>query len=187
MVNSKALNSLQQQELLLVLQARFEKNMARHKNADWANVVVKIQAEPTRFWSLNEMERTGGEPDLVGANKKTGEYIFYDCSPESPQGRRSLCYDLDAWQARKEHKPNNNALDVAAEMGVEILSEEQYRELQKTGPFDTKTSSWIKTPGDIRKLGGALFGDFRFGHVFIYHNGAESFYASRGFRACLRV
>jgi len=177
------------EELLKSLKARFEKNLNRHKGCQWAKVQAKLDPAKAgeKLWSLNEMERTGGEPDVVGQDKKTGEYIFYDCCAESPQGRRSVCYDREALASRKEHKPKNNALDMAAAMGIELLSEEQYRELQKLGKFDTKTSSWIKTPAEIRKLGGALFADFRYSHVFVYHNGAESYYAARGFRGSLRV
>jgi hypothetical protein len=183
----KELSPEQRQELLRVLKTRFEKNMNRHKGLDWTEVQAKLDANPEKLWSLGEMERTGGDPDVVGRDKKTGEYIFYDCSPESPRGRRSVCYDREAWESRKEHKPKDSALEMAADMGIEILTEEQYRDLQKLGKFDTKTSSWIKTPSDIRKLGGAIFADFRFGHVFVYHNGAESYYAARGFRSSLRV
>jgi hypothetical protein len=174
-------------ELLSELQDRFEENMDRHKGLEWANVRAKLEADTGKLWSLSEMERTGGEPDVVGFDKNTGEYIFYDCSAESPGGRRSICYDREALEARKAHKPENTALDMAAAMGIEILTEEQYRELQKLGNFDAKTSSWVKTPVDIRKLGGALFCDFRFGTVFVYHNGADSYYAARGFRGSLRV
>jgi hypothetical protein len=174
-------------ELLGVLKARFEKNMNRHKGVKWESVLAKLEANTVKLWSLHEMERTGGEPDVVGHDKKTGEYIFFDCSAESPVGRRSVCYDHEALQSRKEHKPKNSALGLAAEIGIEILTEEQYRELQKIGKFDTKTSSWIKTPAEIRKLGGAIFADFRYGQVFVYHNGAESYYAARGFRGSLRV
>lgn len=177
----------QREEFLSVLQARFEKNMNRHQGLAWANVQAKLEAHPEKLWSLNEMESTGGEPDVVGFDKKTGEYIFYDCSAESPTGRRSLCYDRAALEARKEHKPKNNAMDMAAEIGIELLSEEQYRELQTLGNFDTKTSSWVKTPAEIRKLGGALFCDRRYDKVFTYHNGAESYYAARAFRGLLRV
>jgi hypothetical protein len=169
------------------LKARFEKNMSRHQGLEWAKVQAKLGANPEKLWSLNEMERTGGEPDVVGHDNKSGEYIFYDCSAESPKGRRSSCYDREALESRKEHKPENNAMDMAAAMGVELLTEEQYRGLQELGAFDTKTSSWVKTPADIRKLGGALFCDRRYGHVFVYHNGAESYYAARGFRGSLRV
>lgn len=161
--------------------------MNRHKGIEWNKVQDKLEANPEKLWSLNEMEVTEGEPDVVGYDKKTGEYIFFDCSPESPKGRRSICYDHEALESRKEHKPKHSALGMAEEMGIEILDEQQYRELQKLGKFDTKTSSWIKTPADIRKLGGAIFGDWRYGHVFIYHNGAESYYAARGFRGSLRV
>ncbi len=185
--NKKRLSQEQREELLKVLKARFEKNMNRHKGLEWAKVQDKLQANSEKLWSLHEMERTGGEPDVVGHDKKTGEYIFYDCSAESPNGRRSLCYDREALELRKEHKPKNNAIDVAAAIGVEILTEEQYRDLQKLGNFDTKTSSWVKTPSDIRKLGGALFCDRRYDTVFAYHNGAESYYAARGFRGSLRV
>ena len=161
--------------------------MNRHKGLEWAKVRARLEANAEKLWSLNEMERTGGEPDVVGQDKKTGEYVFYDCSAESPKGRTSLCYDREALDSRKEHKPKNSAMDMAAAMGVELLTEEQYQELQKLGDFDTKTSSWLKTPGDIRKLGGAIFGDRRFGRVFVYHNGAESYYSGRGFRGWLRV
>src|SRR5882757_7887157 len=177
----------QSEEILTLLKARFEKNMNRHKGLEWAKVQAKLEANAERLWSLHEMERSGGEPDVVGHDKKTGEYIFYDCSAESPKGRRSVCYDREALESRKEHKPENNALDMAAAIGIELLTEEQYRELQKLGNFDTKTSSWVKTPSDIRKLGGALFCDRRFGHVFLYHNGAESYYSGRAFRGSLRV
>ena len=181
------LSSEQRKELLGVLKARFEKNMNRHKDLEWANAQAKLEANTEKLWSLNEMERTGGEPDVVGHDRKTGEYIFYDCSPESPKGRRSVCYDRDALESRKEHKPEDNAVDMATAMGIELLTEEQYRELQKLGNFDTKTSSWVKTPSDIRKLGGALFCDRRYDTVFVYHNGAESYYAARGFRGFLGV
>jgi hypothetical protein len=174
-------------KLLTALKARFEKNMDRHKGLTWAKVEIKLEASAEKLWSLNEMERTGGEPDVAGYDKKTGEYIFFDCSAESPKGRRSICYDREALKSRKENKPANNALDMAIAMGIELLTEEQYRELQKLGNFDTKTSSWVKTPPDIRKLGGALFCDRRFNMVFVYHNGAESYYAARGFRGELRV
>lgn len=177
----------QRVELLDDLKERFEKNMSRHKGLEWAKVQAKLEADPAKLWSLSEMERTGGEPDVVGFDKKTGEYTFYDCSPESPKGRRSLCYDRAAWESRKEHKPENSALGMAAEMGIKLLTEEEYRELQKLGRFDTKTSSWIETPADIRELGGAIFCDWRYGHVFVYHNGAESYYAARAFRGLLRV
>jgi hypothetical protein len=185
--NKKGLPPEQREELLRALKARFEKNMNRHKGLEWAKVQAKLEADTEKLWSLNEMERTGGEPDVVGYDKKTGEYIFYDCSAESPTGRRSLCYDREALESRKEHKPENNANDMAAAMGIELLTEEQYRELQKLGNFDTKTSSWVKTPSAIRKLGGALFCDHRYGAVFVYHNGAESYYAARGFRGSLRI
>ncbi len=174
-------------ELLNTLKARFEKNMHRHKGLQWAKVQAKLEANAEKLWSLNEMERTGGEPDVVAHDKKTGEYIFYDCSAESPEGRRSVCYDREGLESRKEYKPKNNAIDVAAAMGIELLTEEQYRELQKLENFDTKTSSWVKTPSDIRKLGGALFADFRYGNVFVYHNGAQSYYAARAFRGSIRV
>ena len=185
--NRKELSPRQREELLGALKARFEKNMNRHKGLEWAKVQAKLEANPGRIWSLNEMERTGGEPDVVGFDKKPGEYIFYDCSAESPKGRRSLCYDREALEARKEHKPENNAIDMTAAMGIELLTEELYRELQKLGNFDTKTSSWVKTPSNIRKLGGAIFADRRYDHVFVYHNGADSYYAARGFRGSLRV
>src|SRR6266404_1210473 len=185
--NKKELSPGQREELLRALKARFEKNMNRHKGLEWAKVQAKLEANTETLWSVNEMERTGGEPDVVGFDKKTGEYTFYDCSAESPKGRRSLCYDGEALESRKEHKPKNNAFDMAAAMGIDLLSEEQYRELQKLGNFDTKTSSWIKTPSDIRELGGAVFCDRRYDHVFVYHNGAESYYAARGFRGSLRV
>jgi len=177
----------QSEDLLKTLKARFEKNMNRHKSLEWANVQAKLEANPQKLWSLREMERTGGEPDVVGHDKETDDYIFYDCSPESPKGRRSLCYDREALESRKEHKPKDSAVNVAAAMGIELLAEEQYRELQKLGEFDTKTSNWVKTPPAIRKLGGALFCDRRFDTVFVYHNGAESYYAARGFRGSLKV
>ncbi|HEY2361613.1 MAG TPA: DUF4256 domain-containing protein [Candidatus Angelobacter sp.] len=183
----KELLPKQRQELLIVLKARFEKNMDRHKGLEWAKVQAKLGSNAEKLWSLNEMETTGGEPDVVGHDKKTGEYVFYDCSSESPKERRSVCYDREALDSRKEHKPKNSAMDMAAAMGIELLTEEQYRELQTLGNFDTKTSSWVKAPADMRKLGGALFGDRRFGRVFMYHNGAESYYAGRGFRGSLRV
>ncbi|HEX5883748.1 MAG TPA: DUF4256 domain-containing protein [Pyrinomonadaceae bacterium] len=183
----KVLKANEREELLGVLKARSEKNMNRHKGLDWSKVQAKLEANPEKLWSLNEMEKTGGEPDVVGMDKKTGEYFFYDCSAESPKGRRSVCYDRAALEARKEHKPANSAIDMAAAMGVEILTEEQYRELQKLGSFDLKTSSWVKTPADIRELGGALFCDRRYNHVFLYHNGADSYYGARGFRGSLRV
>ncbi len=185
--NKSKLSAAQRGELLSTLKARFEKNMKRHKGLEWARVQANLEADAEKLWSLNEMERTGGEPDVVGYNKKTGEYIFYDCSAESPKGRRSVCYDPEALESRKEHKPANSAVGMANEMGIELLTEEQYRELQKLGEFDLKTSSWLKTPSDIRKLGGALYCDRRYNHVFLYHNGAESYYAVRGFRGFLRV
>jgi len=174
-------------ELLETLKARFENNPGRHKGIEWAKVQARLEAAPEKLWSLNEMEGTGGEPDVVGHDKKTGEYIFYDCSAESPKGRRSVCYDREAREARKEFKPKDTAIDMAEAMGIEILSEEQYRELQELGNFDTKTSSWLKTPAGIRTLGGAIFGDRRYDHVFVYHNGADSYYGARGFRGALRV
>jgi hypothetical protein len=183
----KKLSPKQREELFRTLEARFEQNRIRHKGLEWAKVQAKLEADPEKLGSLHEMEETGGEPDVVGYDKKTGEYIFYDCSAESPKGRRSVCYDPEALESRKEHKPKNSAMGMAAAMGIELLTEEQYRELQELGNFDTKTSSWVKTPSDIRKLGGALFADFRYGHVFVYHNGAESYYAARGFRGSLRV
>lgn len=170
-----------------ILKSRFEKNTNRHNEIEWANVQAKLAANPEKLWSLNEMEKTGGEPDVVGFDKASGEYIFYDCAAESPKGRRSLCYDREALEARKEHKPKNNAMDVAAAMGIEILSEEEYRALQKLGDFDLKTSSWVKTPAEIRSRGGAIFCDWRYDHVFTYHNGAESYYAARGFRGSLKI
>jgi hypothetical protein len=185
--NKKDLSPEQREELLSVLKARFETNMNRHKGLAWAEVQAKLEANAEKLRFLNEMERTGGEPDVVGHDKKTGEYIFYDCSAESPKGRRSICYDREALESRKEHKPADNAMDMAAAMGIELLTEEQYRELQKLGNFDTKTSSWVKTPSAIRKLGGALFSDRRYDTVFVYHNGAESYYAARAFRGSLRV
>ena len=183
----KEFSTKQREELLNTLTARFEKNINRHKGLEWAKVQAKLEANTEKLWSLNEMERTGGEPDVVGHDKKTDEYILYDCSPESPKGRRSVCYDREALESRKEHKPEDNAVDMAAAIGIELLTEEQYRELQKLGNFDAKTSSWVKTPSDIRKLGGALFCDRRFNTVVVYHNGAESYYAARGFRGSLRV
>lgn len=185
--NKKELSPEQREELLRALKARFEKNMNRHKGLEWAKVQAKLEANTEKLRSLNEMERTGGEPDVVGHAKKTGEYVFYDCSAESPKGRRNVCYDREGQEARKAFKPENNAIDMAAAMGIELLTEEHYRELQKLGNFDMKTSSWVKTPSDIRKLGGALFCDRRYGNVFVYHNGAESYYAARGFRGSLRV
>jgi hypothetical protein len=188
--SSKTKNELspkQREELLRTLQARFEKNMNRHEGLEWPKAQARLEANAEKLWSLHEMEKTGGEPDVVAHDKKTGEYIFYDCSAETPKDRRSICYDREALDSRKEHKPKNSALDMAANMGVELLTEEQYRELQKLGEFDTKTSSWIKTPAAVRKLGGALFCDRRFDTVFTYHNGAESYYAGRGFRGSLRA
>src|SRR5881296_4005366 len=186
-MSNVALSPEQREELLRSLKARFEKHMNRHKGLEWAKVQAKLEVNAEKLWSLNEMERSGGEPDVVGHDKKTGEYIFYDCSAESPKGRRSVCYDREALEARKEHKPKDSAVDMANAMGIELLTEEQYRELQKLGEFDTKTSSWVKTPSDIRKLSGALFCDRRFGHVFVYHNGAQSYYSARAFRGSLRV
>jgi hypothetical protein len=183
----KKLSTAESAELLATLKDRFEKNMRRHKGVDWAKVRARLEGNPEKLWSLSEMERTGGEPDVVGLERKTGEYIFYDCSPESPKGRRSVCYDREALESRKEHKPKDSAMGMAAKMGVEILTEEHYRELQNVGEFDLKTSSWIATPPDIRELGGALFCDRRYNTVFLYHNGAESYYAARGFRGSLRV
>jgi len=185
--NKKGLSPKQREELLRALKTRFEKNMNRHKGLEWAKVQARLEANAEKLWSLNEMERTSGEPDVVAHDKKTGEYIFYDCSPESPKDRRSICYDREALESRKEYKPKTNAMDMAAAMGIELLTEEQYRELQKLGNFDTKTSSWVKTPSEIRKLGGAIFADRRYGHVFVYHNGAESYYGARAFRGSLRV
>ncbi|HEY5464057.1 MAG TPA: DUF4256 domain-containing protein [Hanamia sp.] len=185
--NKKKLSPEQRSALLSTLKIRFEKNRNLHKNIDWAKVQARLEANTEKLWSLHEMERTGGEPDVVGHDKKTGEYIFYDCSVESPKGRRSLCYDREAHDSRKENKPENNAIDMATAMGIELLTEEQYRELQQLQNFDTKTSSWIKTPGNIRKLGGALFCDRRYDTVFVYHNGAESYYAARGFRGLIKV
>jgi hypothetical protein len=186
-MSKKNLSPEQQVNFLKALKARFEKNMDRHKGLDWTNVQAKLEAHAEKLWSLNEMESTGGEPDVVGRDTKTGEYIFYDCSAESPKERRSVCYDREALDSRKEHKPKNNAVDMAAAMGIELLTEEQYRNLQTLGKFDTKTSSWVKTPSAIRKLGGALYCDRRYDHVFVYHNGAESYYAVRGFRCTLSV
>jgi hypothetical protein len=185
--NKKKLSPEQQKELLAALKVRFESNMNRHKGLEWAPVQAKLEAKAEKLWSLSEMERTAGEPDVVGYDKKTGDYLFYDCSPESPAGRRSLCYDREALESRKANKPKGSAMDLAAAMGIELLTEEQYRELQALGEFDTKTSSWVKTPSKIRKLGGALFCDRRFDTVFLYHNGAESYHAGRAFRGSLRV
>lgn len=185
--HKKELSPTQREELLRAVRARFEKNASRHKGVEWAKVQARLEAHREKLWSLNEMERTGGEPDVVGHDEKTGEYTFYDCSEESPNDRRSLCYDREALESRKEHKPKDNAIDMATAMGIELLTEEQYRGLQKLGKFDTKTSSWVKTPSGIRKLGGALFCDRRYDTVFVYHNGAESYYAARGFRGSLRV
>jgi len=191
-VAKKALSGEQREELLLALEVRFDQNMKRHKGLEWAKVHAKLTANPNSYreeklWSLSEMETSGGEPDVVGYDKKTGEYIFYDCSAESPKGRRSLCYDREALDSRKENKPKDSAMDMAAAMGIELLTEEQYRELQELGEFDTKTSSWVKTPATIRELGGAIFCDRRYDHVFTYHNGAESYYAARAFRGSIRV
>ena len=185
--NKKILPSKQSEKLLNVLKARFEKNMNRHQGLTWSDVQTRLEAHPAKLWSLHEMEETGGEPDVIAYDKKTGEYIFYDCSAESPKDRRSLCYDRKAWESRKEHKPDNNAMDVAADMGIELLTEEQYRALQQLGIFDLKTSSWVMTPAEIRKHGGAIFCDRRYDHVFTYHNGADSYYAARGFRGSLRI
>ena len=185
--NKKNLSPEQREQLLTVLKARFDKNMNRHASLAWAQVPTKLEANVEKLWSLSEMERTGGEPDVVGYDERAGEFIFYDCSAESPKGRRSLCYDREGLESRKQHKPENSALDTAAAMGIELLTEEQYRELQRLGKFDTKTSSWIRTPSQIRKLGGALFCDRRYDTVFVYHNGADSYYAARGFRGTLRV
>ncbi|HXB57925.1 MAG TPA: DUF4256 domain-containing protein [Candidatus Acidoferrales bacterium] len=183
----KELSPEQREKLLQILQARYEKNLGRHEGLDWNKIKARLESNSKALWSLNEMEATGGEPDVVGHDKTTGEYIFFDCSAESPKGRTNVCYDREALDSRKEHKPKNSALDMAAAIGIEILTEQQYRELQRLGEFDRKSSSWVKTPADIRKLGGALFCDRRFGHVFVYHNGAESYYGSRGFRGRLKV
>ncbi|OKP74446.1 hypothetical protein A3842_20840 [Paenibacillus sp. P3E] len=188
MTNEKReLSTEQREELLGALEARFEKHMNRHPGLEWAKVQAKLEANPEKWWSLHEMEITGGEPDVVRYDEETDEYIFYDCSPESPKGRRSVCYDHKALESRKEHKPKNSAMNMVAAMGIELLTEEQYRELQKLGNFDMKTSSWVKTPSEIRQLGGAIFADFRYGNVFVYHNGADSYYGARGFRGSLRV
>ncbi len=183
----KELTAKQKDELLLTLKKRFEKNMKRHKGLVWDKVHSRLAKQPDKLWSLNEMEKTGGEPDVVAFDKKSGEYVFFDCSEESPKGRRSICYDREGLESRKEHRPKNNAIDMAASMGVELLNEDQYRALQKLGDFDTKTSSWLQTPPTIRKLGGAIFGDYRYGQVFIYHNGAQSYYGARAFRGAMRV
>ena len=185
--SKKKVSSEQREELFKTLKVRFEKNMTRHKGLEWTKVQAKIAADPEKLRSLDEMEITGGEPDVIGYDKKTGEYIFYDCSSESPKGRRSLCYDHEALEKRKEHKPEDSASNMASDMGIELLTEEEYRELQKLGNFDAKTSSWLNTPASIRKLGGAISGEFRFGNVFVYANGAESYFAARGFRGSLRV
>jgi hypothetical protein len=185
--HKRELSREQREELLGLLRARFDKNMSRHKGIEWDKVQARLEANPGGMWSLSEMEKTGGQPDVVGRDKETDEYLFFDCSPESPKGRTSLCYDREGLDSRKEHKPKNTAMDMAAEMGVEMLTEEQYRELQKLGEFDTKTSTWVRTPSEIRKLGGALFCDRRYGQVFVYHNGAQSYYSGRGFRGSLRV
>jgi hypothetical protein len=187
MENRKKLTPEQTEKFIQIVKSRFVKNMNRHPGLEWEKVLVRLEANPEKLWSLNEMEQTGGEPDVIGQDKNTGEYQFVDCSAESPKGRRSYCYDRAAWESRKEYKPENNVIDVAAEMGIELLTEEQYRALQQVGAFDTKTSSWIKTPEEIRKLGGALFCDRRYNQVFLYHNGAESYYAARGFRGLLKV
>jgi len=187
MPKARDLKAKQREELFRTMKARFEANMNRHAGLAWAQVRARLEADPGKLWSLNEMERTGGEPDVVGVDRKTGEYVFYDCSPESPKGRRNVCYDREALESRKEFKPQEAAMELAAAMGIEILTEEQYRELQQLGPFDTKTSSWLKTPPEIRKLGGAIFADRRYDHVFVYHNGAPSYYGGRGFRGSLRV
>lgn len=183
----KKLSAEKGDELLQVLKTRFEENRVRHRGVDWTEVEARLKAGPGKLWTLGEMERTGGEPDVVGCDKKTGEYVFFDCAAESPRGRRSVCYDREGLESRKAHKPQNNAIDMAAAMGVELLTEDQYRELQKLGEFDTKTSNWLKSPPDIRRLGGALFGDRRYGHVFVYHNGAQSYYSARGFRGWVTV
>ncbi|MBP6687589.1 MAG: DUF4256 domain-containing protein [Lacibacter sp.] len=185
--NKKELLAKEREELLRLVQTRFEKNMKRHKSIEWANVKARLEANAEKLWCLNEMEKTGGEPDVVAYDKKTGEYIFFDCSAESPAGRRSVCFDREGLESRKEHKPENNAIDMAAAMGIELLSEDEYRQLQTVGTFDAKTSSWIKTPAAIRQLGGALFADYRYGTVFVYHNGAQSYYGARAFRGSLRI
>jgi hypothetical protein len=185
--NKKDLSSKQRDELFTTLKNRFEKNIERHKGLQWKNVLTRLEDKSKKLWSLHEMEKTGGEPDVISHDKKTGEYVFYDCSPESPSGRRSVCYDRDGLDSRKEFKPKDNAVDMAATMGLELLTEEQYLVLQQYGPFDTKTSSWLRTPDKIRKLGGAIFADFRYGQVFVYHNGAQSYYAARAFRCLLKI
>jgi hypothetical protein len=185
--NKKELSAEQRKELIRAVKARFEKNMNRHKGLEWAKVQAKLEASAEKLWTLNEMERTGGEPDVVGHDKKTGEYVFYDCSPESPKGRTSVCYDREGLESRKEHRPKNTAMDMAAAMGIELLTEEEYLGLQKLADFDTKTSSWVKTPSEMRKLGGALYCDRRYGRVFVGHNGAQSYYSARAFRGSLRV
>jgi hypothetical protein len=185
--NKKAMSAKQHVELFKILEARFEKHMNRHQGLDWEKVQARLEANPDKLWSLLEMENTGGEPDVVGQDKKTGEYIFFDCSEESPKGRRSCCFDREGWESRKEHRPETTAIDMATAMGIELLTEEQYRELQLLGEFDTKTSSWVQTPAEIRKLGGALFCDRRYDHVFVYHNGAQSYYGARAFRGVLKV
>lgn len=187
MPTKKVLPATQRNNLLEILETRFEKNAHRHKGISWLEVKNRLLVQPKKLWTLDAMEETGGEPDVVGQDKKTGEFLFYDCSPESPKGRRSCCYDRAGWESRKEHRPDTTAIDMAAEMGVELLTESEYRDLQKLGAFDSKTSSWLKTPEDIRKLGGAIFGDFRYKTVFIYHNGAQSYYSGRGFRGVLRL
>ena len=186
-ITKKQLSREQREELLSGLKARFEKNVNRHRGLEWAKVQARLEAMPEKLWSLNEMERTGGEPDVIGHDKKAGEFIFYDCSAESPPGRRGLCYDRQGLASRKEHKPENSAIELANDISIELLTEAQYRELQKLGNFDTKTSSWIKTPAEIRNLGGALFADYRYGYVFVYHNGAQSYFSARGFRGSLRL
>lgn len=185
--SKKKLSPADHKDLIQILKTRFEKNMNRHKGLKWADVEARLAANPEKLWSLCEMEKTGGEPDVVGQDKKTGEYIFFDCSPESPKGRVSVCYDREGWESRKEHRPKTSAVEMAEAMGIELLTEEQYLDLQKLGEFDLKTSSWVKSPAEVRKLGGAIFGDKRFGRVFLYHNGAQSYYSARGFRASLRI
>lgn len=185
--NKKQLPAGEKAELIKILKVRFEKNMTRHKGINWAEVEKRLTASESVLWTISEMEGTGGEPDVIGYDENSGEFVYCDCSPESPDGRRSVCYDREAWESRKEHRPENTAMDMAEEMGIDMLDEEGYRNLQKLGKFDTKTSSWLKTPADIRKLGGAIFGDYRYGQVFIYHNGASSYYAARGFRGVVRV